>query len=116
MSVVYVIHQTHQDRDYSSAREYGAIQFILDLSDRPSIQPELCLNKIDAVLKKFNPDTDYIVWSGGDPIAPLLVGIILRRYVPAGKNFKFLRWERRRNEHGHRSYEGFYVPTNVQPF
>ena len=114
MPVVYIVQQTIHDRDYSSAEKFGRLHFVLSVADRPSIMPEAALLKIEEALKKFREDEDYITWSGGDPIAPLLVGYVLARKAPIlRKQLRYLRWERVRDPNGYRSQEGFYVPTNI---
>ena len=60
----------------------------------------------------FNPDTDFLVWAGGDTLAALLVGMLLmEREV---YRFQWLRYERKRLDDGSRTDEGAaYVPITV---
>lgn len=117
-SVIYLVQQPTVDRrgwtpDLSAASNYGPFSVMLDGSDRPSFLPGPCRQKILHALRHFNHTEDYILWAGGDPMGLMLTGAALAWLgVPS---FRFLRWERKRDDAGVRQHDaGFYVPVLVQ--
>lgn len=111
MSKVFVIQQPQQVRDYSSASRYGAIEYLLQPNARPSLTPGPVLKKLVDTLqaKKFNPETDYLLWAGGDPLSMFLAGVALHQM--GYSQIQFLVWERERDpETGLRKDVGFYTP------
>lgn len=110
MATVFVVQDPGPGRDFSTALEYGSLFFLLDSSDRPSYGNVPTLQKLRSGLANFSED-DFIVWAGGDPLSPVLVGTVLRELGLS--RFRYLRWERVRRE-GQRTGQGFYVPVTVQ--
>ena len=114
-SKVFIIQDNFGNRDYSSASNYGAIHFLLDAEDSPSRMPSACLQTIAKKLREgFNPEEDYLVWSGGDPLANLITGIVLG--VSRVPKIKFLRWEKKRDLEGNKidSKSGYYTPVEIK--
>lgn len=107
-SVVYVIQEPGPGRDFSSAQRYGRVEFLLSRDDKPSFTPGPVLQKLRRVMHRIQPGS-YITWAGGDPMAPVLAGIVLRELNMV--DVKFLRWERERNENRVRTGRGYYVPA-----
>lgn len=108
MSKVFVMQETRFQADVSPAAVYGEIQFILSPGDRTSSTPDLVLRKLVSAMEIFNPEEDFIVWSGGDPLSAILTGVVL---AELGKTrFKFLRYEKNRGKEGG---PGYYVPVVV---
>jgi hypothetical protein len=109
MNTVYVIQEPHENRDFSSAKEYGKLQFILSAGENPSLYPAKAIGILRTALKNFS-GSDYIVWAGGDPMSPILAGIVLGQL--GFKEINFLKWDRQRRE-GVRTGSGFYVPARL---
>lgn len=111
MAKVFVIQDPGISRDFSSALDYGNLVFVLEKNDRPSYDSRSSHKKIRESLDgNFSPE-DYIVWAGGDPMAPVLVGIVLQEI--GFSSFKNLRWERVRDKNKKRTGGGYYVPVTV---
>lgn len=109
MSRVYVMQATRFQADVSPATAYGDIHFVLSPGDRTSSTPDLALRKLVDQLDKFNPDEDYIVWSGGDPLSAILTGAVLAELGVT--RFRFLRFEKNRAKDNPSA--GYYVPVEV---
>lgn len=107
---VYILHETKDPRDFSTATQYGKFDFIFSQDESPTRTPGPCLFKARQRLRSFDPNEDFLLWAGGDPTALLLVGAVLAELNL--HQIKYLRWERNRLPNGERS-GGFYVPTNL---
>lgn len=99
-------------RDYSSCKGYGEMKTILNHDARPSSFPTTALVQLMEAFADFK-EGDYILWSGGDPITPLLAGMALMCVMPPVELVRWLRWDRRTNPDGSRSDKGYYVPVDV---
>lgn len=108
---VYILQKPFKNKDFSSAARYGAIHYIFESTDSPSLATPKAIFKIRQKLKDFDPEKDYIVSSGGDPIVPLLVGSVLQTL--GIREYSFLRWERERDLNNHLTKAGFYVPVLI---
>jgi hypothetical protein len=111
MGKVYVMQATRFQADVSPAARYGDIQFVLSPGDRTSSTPELSLRKLVKAMDNFDPDKDFIVWSGGDPLSAMLTGAVLMELGIT--RFKFLRFEKNRGRDANGSGAGYYVPVDV---
>ena len=111
MSKVYVMQATRFQADVSPATSYGTIHFVLTPGDRTSSTPELSLRKLVTELDKFNPDEDYVLWSGGDPLSAILTGAVLAELGVT--RFRFLRYEKNRGRESRDGKPGYYVPVEV---
>lgn len=109
-SVVYVIQQPAQSREFGSAQKYGRVEFVLSSAEKVSILPARALGILRRRLKPFTKE-DYIVWAGGDPFAPILAGIVLGEY--GFSEINYLRWEREKMDGGLRSSNGYYLPGKL---
>lgn len=109
-SVVYVIQQPSQSRDFKSAGQYGRLEFLLGAEERVGLLPAKAIQILRRKLRSFTKN-DYIVWAGGDPIAPVLAGIVLGEM--GFTEINFLRWERERDNSGQRSGLGYYIPGKL---
>lgn len=105
--------------DVSPATEYGEIIFIFDAYENPSANPVSSLQKIRTVLEsKFNPDSDYVVWAGGDPYGLFLVGFVV---CESNLPLRWLRFERLRTRpqvsdptNPHQIVKsGYYLPVEM---
>lgn len=113
MSRVFVGQSPNRPVDLSSAARYGTITPIFEIGDRPSLLPAQHLLKARKVLQDFNEAEDYILWCGGDPIAPFLIGNALQ-YMNL-PYYTYLRWEKERGLDGRRNPNiGYYVPVKVR--
>lgn len=112
MPKVFIIQDPGINRDFSSAVEYGTLVFVLEKTDRPSYDPRPSHQKIKERLNDTFTEEDYIVWAGGDPLAPVLLGTVLREL--GFNKFRNLRWERVRDKNKKRTGEGYYVPITVE--
>jgi hypothetical protein len=101
MSRVIVIQNTRYPADVSPAKIYGTIEFVLGPGDRTSSNPELSARKLFDALETFEPEHDFVLWAGGDPLSCML-------------RYKYLRFEKERGKGGHgEPVTGFYVPVQV---
>lgn len=96
-------------KDLSSAQRYGKIVPLLDSSDQPSITPGPSMFVMQKKLREFNPERDYICYTGGDPMSLALALLTLRDMNY--REVQVLRWDRERDTEGNRKPGGFYVPT-----
>lgn len=100
------------ERDYSSCRGYGEMRTILKHEDIPSLKPQQCIEKLQRDLEDAR-DGDYFLLAGGDPITPLLAGMVLQSMCL--RKIFWLRWDRRTNNQGERlKREGYYVPVELE--
>lgn len=109
MSKVFVIQATRQQADVSPAKVYGEIVFVLTAEDRTSCTPEQSLQKLRAGLESYNEATDFLLWSGGDPVSFMLVGWLLADW--GVNSIRYLRYEKgdgRKN-----SSPPFYAPVII---
>jgi len=107
---IYVIQEATAYRDYSSALKYGTLVFLLESKFRSSRDPQKALVELREKLKPFRP-TDFILWSAGDYLSPILTGIVLAEKKI--RYFNWLKWERTKDSSGQMSGEGYYVPVRV---
>ena len=109
MKRVLVVQATRHQADISPARAYGDITFVLTSADRTSADYESTMAKLRAMLRNFDPDNDYILWSGGDPLSLMLLGALMRDHN--FYTFTYLRYEKpdARNPQS----APFYVPVTV---
>lgn len=110
MSRVFVMQATRFQADVSPAARYGDIHFVLQPGDRTSSTPDLSLRKLVAAMENFDPDKDYVVWSGGDPLSAILTGAVMAELGIT--RFRFLRFEKNRGKDVS-SGSGYYVPIEV---
>lgn len=98
-------------KDLSSLESYGDIVFLLHKFDRGTDNPNRVLTILKMRLKEFDPSRDYLLNLGSDPVSSLLAGMVLSGLGPL--QLTFLKWEKRRNEDGTLSRDGFYVPVKL---
>lgn len=111
MAKVYVLQATRYQADVSPAAVYGEIRFVLSAGDRTSSNPELSLDKLRRSLREFNTREDFIVWAGGDSLSSIMTGMVL---VELGiTKFRYLRFEKNRNNRPGQPPTGFYSPVEV---
>jgi len=113
MSRVFVIQTTRYPADVRPAKIYGEIEYILGTGDRTSSNPDLTVHKLFKALETFSPETDFILWAGGDPLSLMLTGAVM---IELGlPRYKYLRFEKDRSRpvsNGEPAV-GFYVPVQV---
>ena len=100
---VYVAQQM-PNRDLREAYAFGAVKFLFEGYEQPSNFPGVAKAKMEKVLADYDPDTDYITTTGGDPFVLIAMCKIL---FPRQVNF--LAWKR--GEPGER---GYYVPIVIK--
>ena len=108
---VFVLQATRFQADVSAAGVYGEICFVLSAGDRTCANPELSIEKLRRALRDFDPNRDFVVWAGGDPLSAIITGMV---FMDLGiPKFRFLRFEKNRNiKHG-QPVTGFYSPVEV---
>ncbi len=112
MSRVIVIQNTRYPADVSPAAIYGSIEFVLGPGDRTSSSPALSVGKLFTALESFDPDKDFVLWAGGDPLSCMLTGAVLSELGIL--RYKYLRFEKERGKSGPgEPVQGFYVPVQV---
>ena len=83
------------EHSFIDAEQYGTVVFITrdDLNNtKGSLHNEALFRTIKAMLRDFNPDTDYIAPSGS-PYVTAAVFLVLGNM--GFKNIKILRWDNR---------------------
>lgn len=110
-SRVFVLQATRYQADVSPAAVYGEIRFVLSAGDRTCSNPELSMEKLRRALEDFEPNRDFIVWAGGDPLSAIAAGMVL---LELGiRKFRFLRFEKNRHTRPGEPTTGFYSPVEV---
>lgn len=94
---VYLIFKPTRNRsgiepDLSYLDVYGNVRTLLSIEDYPSYKPQEALRKVYDGLKDFNPEVDFIVWAGGEPLAAFLVGSVIADY--GIERIKWLRYNK----------------------
>lgn len=116
MSKVYLIEQPEPARtsgwmpDLTSVSRYGSIVPIFTRVDKPTLRPGPAYSKAIRTLEHYDVQ-DHILWVNGDPMGLFIVSSILSRKRIT--RVSYLRWERKRDSHGERNGEGFYIPVLV---
>lgn len=117
---VYVIQQPVPNRtgwmpDFSSAYEYGELDYIFSANEKVYALPMQSLFKVRKFFReKFNPEKDYILWPNiGDPMGCIITSIAIGEL-----NFEYIKclyWNRKRDSSGNRDNKsGFYFPIKVE--
>lgn len=94
MPTVYLIAQPTIPRrgklpDLTPLYEHGEVQVLIQSGEYPTFNPEQCYEHIKARLADFDPETDFLVWAGGDTLAAVITGVVL-----ADMGFGWFRWLR----------------------
>lgn len=116
---VYVIQQPAPNKtgwmpDFSSAAEYGAIQYLFNADERVYALGGPSLFKVRKFLRDtFKPEKDYILWPNiGDPMACIIAMLAIGEM--GYDSIKCLYWNRKRDAQGNRdSQAGFYFPIQI---
>lgn len=100
--------------DFSSALQYGEIAFVFESHEKVYAIPAPSLFKARRLLENFNYKEDYIlIHTAGDPMAQIVVDMVLRELDPEYINFLY--WDRKREPDGTRKTgAGFYVPKTLK--
>lgn len=99
--------------NYSSADKYGKISYVFTSEDRPYAAPDASLVHARQVLKDFHAGRDFLLWSGGDPIALMIVtAALIANGVGAAQ---MLYWTKGKAPGGERLEQkhGYYHPIRV---
>lgn len=111
---VYVVQQPVPNQhgwvpDLTPATEFGAIKYIFDGGENVYALPGPMMKKAQSILRDFDPENDYILWTNmGDPAAlwTTCFSLVLLGF----SKVRILYWNRKRVS-GKRDYKnGFYVP------
>jgi len=120
MGKVFLIQTPSIDRkgrsiNIQAAAVHGDVLVVLDAGDYPTYRSAKCLDKVTHKLSEFNPDQDFLLWAGGDTLSAVMAGAVLYRFGLT--RFRWLRFERFRNEDGTRDNDrGEYHPIWVNLF
>ena len=99
--------------NYELLATFGTIKNLIEADEGPKYTYDLP-DRIMKRLESFDPDHDYIVWGGGDPLSLMLVGACL---VESGvESFRWLRLDRAMNPATGRRFPwtGNYVPVTIE--
>lgn len=110
---VFLLQNPRKDFDLSSAEKFGTVVPVLGERDSPSLALAPALIKVRQALRDYNPEEDYLLAAGGDPLAIFLAGMIMTDEGLLSKGFvTWLRWDRNRDFDGRRDpTRGQYVPV-----
>lgn len=98
MPRVFVL-QDNGSRDFSKARRFGSLVPVLQRDVFPDDAQERSLvmkRIIVAKILDFNQVEDHFLLTG-DPVALLMLGLVLRNYFRGG--FNVLKWDRENNDY-----------------
>jgi len=102
--------QAPSGRDITSAHKYGRIINLFGSEETPSDRPLEAQRYLLRKLDDFHPDHDYLCYAGGDPVLPMLVGMVLAEL--GFTHVRFLKWNRIRDAMGQR-FSGAYQPITI---
>lgn len=92
--------------------KHGEVVTVILSGERPARFARECMDALEQRLSTFDPETDYLVWAGGDVLSAIMVGMYLAEneiWV-----FNWLRYDRRRLDDGSRVDDGAqYVPVVI---
>jgi len=95
--------------DITPASQHGEFRFIFPNGFRaPSSCPDDAVEHATSVLADYDPDSDFILWAGGDPIASVIVAGILADMTDG--RISFLKWDK------YVRTGGGYVPVELNLF
>jgi len=120
--IVYLIMQptssrTREPLDLVPLYDHGEVKIVLPRMDSPTAHPLSCYEKMEANMRGFDPDIDFLAWAGGDKLSAVMVGMILVNAEEPIWRFNWLRYERHRSSDGSRTNRGAkYVPVVIDLF
>lgn len=92
------------------ATQYGELKYVFSGDEAVYCNPVSMMQECWDRLKDFDPDEDYILWPNtGDPAACWAVIMTIMSY--GLDKIQFLYWDRKMDEDGRRTNEGFYTPV-----
>jgi hypothetical protein len=98
--------------DLTPLYAHGRVRVLVESGVYPAFKPKATLQIIESRLADFDPRTDFIAWAGGDPLAAVMVGVVLERMEL--DNVKWLRYDRGPRVAGKRDRsKAQYIPTHV---
>lgn len=99
---VFLIAQPSLDRrgrtfNLQPLATFGSVIVLIPNGDAPSNDPRATLGVIAEKLRdnQYEPETDYLVWAGGDTLGAVMVGALVERYGAA--KFNWLRFDKKRD-------------------
>lgn len=106
------VSRTKKNMNLDPLYAHGELKVVLPVGDAPAFSPNKCISIMAARFEHFDPEQDFIVWAGGDTLAALMIGFLLKeRGIHV---FNWLRYERHRLPDGTRTDEGaVYVPVRI---
>lgn len=121
---VYLISQPSVSRDKRPPNlrplyEHGPVEVLVQSGENPAFHPDRVMRLIESRLKDFNADTDFIAHAGGDPLASVMVGIVLADMAAdpeqGFESIKWLRYERGKDNAGARTHDNAkYIPVSIK--
>lgn len=114
--IVWLLQEQPKGRerfDVSTAEAFGRIVPVLVDGEQPGFRPYEAYERIAKKLENFDPETDALLYAGGDPLTLLLAGAVLATRDDV-QTVRFLRYHRERNkETGQLAPDGTYVEVMV---
>lgn len=106
----------HQPKNMDALYEHGEVRVLVQAGEHATFQQERVMRLIRQRLEDFDPATDKIACVGGDPLAAVMVGMVLADFA-AEEGFAsvtWLRYDRPEDGRGGRTHVGAkYVPMEV---
>lgn len=111
-SRVFVVHDRSAGVDgrpvnLSAALSYGRLVPIFQERDWPGMNSEQGCRQIERRLRTYDPEKDFLLWAGGDPMALVMLGAWL--FGNGIDQSRWLRHNRKRDAQGNRTDEYEYT-------
>lgn len=117
MPTVYVVHAPRIARDgampdLTPAAKFGSLSTLLEAGEHAAMYPDRAREKIAKRMDRFNPEEDFLMWVGGDPVALMIVSAELcRRGI---LRYTWLRFSRKKDPAtGQRTEVPEYYPVII---
>lgn len=108
--------QDHRPKSLDRLYDHGEVHVLVQAGEHVAFQPERMMRLIAQRLEGFNPEVDFIAHAGGDPLATMMVGMVLADMSAeeGWQKVRWLRYDRPEDGRGGRTHIGAkYVPMDV---
>lgn len=113
--IVWLLQEPPKDKarfDIAGAEAFGRIVSVLVAGEQPGFRPAEAYDRIAKKLESLDPEEDFLLYAGGDPLTLLITGAVLAAREDV-ESVRFLRFHRDRSRDGRLSDDGRYVEVRV---